>query len=54
MSQVSLVVKYRYQKCQADLSPFIRFHSFGLPHTNINIDFSEITGLFNGVFIRLF
>ena len=28
--------------------------SFGLPHTNLNIFFSEITGLFDGLFIRLF
>ena len=28
--------------------------SFGLPHTYLNIGFSEITGLFDGVFIRLF
>ena len=28
--------------------------SFGLPHTYLNIFFSEITGLFDGLFIRLF
>ena len=39
-------------KCQADLWPFIQCHSFGLPHTYINIGFSEITGLFDGVIIR--
>ena len=41
-------------KCQADLWPFIQCHSFGLPHTYLNICFSEITGLFDGLFIRLF
>ena len=41
-------------KCQADLWPFIQGHSFGLPHTYLNICFSEITGLFDGLFIRLF
>ena len=28
--------------------------SFGPPHTNLNIFFSEITGQFDGLFIRLF
>ena len=37
----------------ADLWPFIQGHSFGLPHTYLNIFFSEITGLFDGLFIRL-
>ena len=32
---------------------FIQCHLFGLSHTYINIGFSEITGLFDGVFIRL-
>ena len=41
-------------KFQADLWPFIQGHSFGLPHTYLNICFSEITGLFDGLFIRLF
>ena len=41
-------------KCQADPCPFIQGHSFGLPHTYLNISFSEITGLFDGLFIRLF
>ena len=41
-------------KCQADLLPSIQGHSFGLPHTYLNIFFSEITGLFDGLFIRLF
>ena len=41
-------------KCQADLWPFIQGHSFGLPHTYLDICFSEITGLFDGLFIRLF
>ena len=41
-------------KCQADLWPFIKGYSFGLPHTYLNICFSEITGLFDGLFIRLF
>ena len=41
-------------KCQADLWPFIQGHSFGLPHTYLNICFSEITGLFDGLIIRLF
>ena len=41
-------------KSQADLWPFIPGHSFGLPHTYLNICFSEITGLFDGLFIRLF
>ena len=41
-------------KSQADLWPFIQGHSFGLPHTYLNICFSEITGLFDGLFIRLF
>ena len=41
-------------KCQADLWPFIQGHSFGLPHTYLNICFSEITGLFDWLFIRLF
>ena len=40
--------------CQADLWPFIKGHSFGLPHTYLNICFSEITWLFDGLFIRLF
>ena len=35
--------------------PFIQGRSFnGLPHTYLNIFFSEITGLFDGLFIRLF
>ena len=41
-------------KCQADLRLFIQCHSFGVPHTYLNIGFSEITGLFDGVFIRIF
>ena len=41
-------------KCQADLRPFIQSHSFGLPLPYLNIFFSEITGLFYGLFIRLF
>ena len=41
-------------KSQADLWPFIQGHSFGLPHTYLNICFSEITGLIDGLFIRLF
>ena len=41
-------------KCQADLWPFVQGYSFGLPHTYLNIFFSEITGLFDGLFIRLF
>ena len=45
---------YISTKCLADLWPFIQGHSFGLPHTYINIFFSEITGLFDGLFIRLF
>ena len=44
---------YLSTKCQADLWPFIQGHSFGLPHTYLNIFFSEITGLFDGLFIRL-
>ena len=32
----------------------IQGHSFGLPHTYLNIFSSEITGLFHGIFIRLF
>ena len=45
---------YICTKCQADLWPFIQCHSFGLPHTYQNIGFSEITGLFDGLFIGLF
>ena len=30
---------------------FIQGHSFGPPHTYLNIFFFEITGLFNGLFI---
>ena len=41
-------------KFQADLWPFIQGHSFGLPNTYPSIFFSEITGLFDGLFIRLF
>ena len=41
-------------KSQADLWPFIQGHSFGLPHTYLNIRFSEITGLFDGLFIISF
>ena len=40
-------------KCQADLWPFIQGHSFGLPHTYLNICFSEITGLFDWLFKSL-
>ena len=40
--------------CQADLWPFIQGHLFGLPHTYLHISFTEITGLFDGLFIRLF
>ena len=39
---------YISTKCQADLWPFIQGHSFGLPHTYLNIFSSEITGLFDG------
>ena len=41
-------------KSQADLWPFIQGHSFGLPHTYLSICFSKITGLFDGLFIKLF
>ena len=34
-------------KSQADLLPFIQGNSFRLPHTYLNIFFSEITGLFD-------
>ena len=44
---------YISTKCQADMWPFILGHSFGLPYIYLNIFFSEITGLFDGVFIRL-
>ena len=47
------MVLYKYQM-QADLWPFIQCHSFGLPDTYLNICFSEITGLFDGVSIRTF
>ena len=43
-------VFYKYQM-SADLWPFIQGNSFGLPHTFLNIFPSEITGLFDGVFI---
>ena len=36
---------YISTKCQADLRPLIQGHSFGPPHTYLNIFFSEITGL---------
>ena len=45
---------YISTKCQADMWPFIQGHSFGLPHTYLNIFFSEITGLFVGVSLDCF
>ena len=43
---------YMGTKCQADLWHFIQGHSFALPHTYLNIFFTEITGLFDRLFIR--
>ena len=37
--------------CQADMWHFIQGHLFGLPHTYLNIFFSEITWLFELKFI---
>ena len=47
------MVLYKYQMSSLSVT-FIQCHSFGLPDTYLNICFSEITGLFDGVFIRTF